>query len=159
MKMNNRMKTLFEEYEILQWIDKIGLESRLEYLLSSGIIEINRCYFLQALLPEGFNIEEAVKSAFDRTELECEINHIHIDDFIELSKENTKVLLEQSIRYAFLLQNRLPPTVDFKVILACTFDPMVDCNVRFHKQRLGEDWLANDIDNYSEALLVLDSSH
>lgn len=154
--MNEAMKKLFDEYQLSKRVNEIRLEPRLVSLLSSGFIELNGCYFLQALLPAGFDIEEAERSAFDRTEIECDINHIHVGDYLDRPEGNIKSLIEQGVRYAFSLRDLLPESADFKVILACTFEPNTDCNIRFHKQRLGEEWLADNLEKYNEALLLLD---
>lgn len=158
MEINQLMKNMLQKYKILGRIEEIILEPRLASLLSKGIIEFDRCYFLHALLPIGFDVREAEQSSFDRTDLECTLNHIHIGDFIERDKKNKKVLIEQGICYAYSLQSLLPETEEFSVILAFTFDPIIDCNVRFHMQRPGERWLATDLEKYEEALLVLGKS-
>jgi hypothetical protein len=156
MQMNHTMRTILDERQILYRIDELGLEPGLASLLSSRIMEIKGCYFLQALIPDGFDIEEALKSAFDQTEIECDINHIHVNEYLDQPVENDVHLIRQGVRYAFLLQTLLPKTVDFKVIFACTYDPFIDCNIRFHKKRFGEDWVADNLDNYEEAVLLLD---
>ena len=156
MKTNHLMRKLIDEYQTLQKMDKRRLEYNLESLILRGIVEMEGCYFLQALLPEGFDIKTAKLSSVDQTEIECDINHIHLDNYINQAEKNIKYLLEQGVLYAYSLQVLLPKSVDFKVILACTFEPIIDCNIRFHKQRFKEEWLRENLENYNEAILVLE---
>jgi hypothetical protein len=120
-----------------------------------GIVEIKGCFFLKALLPDEFNIDEALRSSFDQTDIECQINHIHLDEYIKQLERNIKTLVEQGVNYAFALKALLPETKDFNVIFACTHDPLTDCNVRFHKRRVDQKWLTDDIESYEEALFVI----
>lgn len=43
----------------------------------------------------------------------------------------------------------------FRIIIS--FDGE-DCIIRFHKVRVGEKWIADDIESYSEGLMLLDLS-
>jgi len=155
MITNNSMKKILEMNEIISRINNIKLEPKLASILAGGIVEIDGCYFLKELVPLEFNLEEAEKHAFDLTEIECDINHIHIGDYVSQSKDNIPKIIEQGTRYTLSLQELLPRDENFKVIQACTFEPIFDCNVRFHKQRVGEKWVMDDIEKYEEAVMVL----
>ena len=82
MKTNLAMTNILGDIEKLLSLRKIGLEPELTSILSDGIVELDDCIFLRALLPYDFDINLAIRTAFDRTDLECEINHIHIGDYL-----------------------------------------------------------------------------
>jgi hypothetical protein len=156
MKTNLAMTNILGDIEKLLSLRKIGLEPELTSILSDGIVELDDCIFLRALLPYDFDINLAIRTAFDRTDLECEINHIHIGDYLIQSKKSVNYLLEQGVSYAFGLQDLMSGTYNVKIILAYTLEPNIDCNIRFHKKRVGEEWLADNLEEFDEALLVLD---
>ncbi len=153
--MNSVMSKWLNEYQVLQRLDTLKLEPRLIAILSTGILEVEGCYLLRAELPEAFDLKEAIKTLFDRTGIECFFNHIHIGDYIDRPEINMKFLLEQGLLYTNALHDILPNPEEFNVILAYSSDPIIDCNVRFHKKRNKEEWLAKNIDGYDEGILVL----
>jgi hypothetical protein len=157
MKTNRLMENLLKQYQISIKMDPHILDASLKSILSKGIIEMDGCYFLQALLPDGFDIKRAMLSSIDRTGLESEVNHIHLNDSIKYPDGNGKYFLEQGIQYAFSLKASLPKSAKFKIILAYTLEPIIDCNIRFYKQRNDEEWLKEDLDNYNEAIFVIES--
>jgi hypothetical protein len=104
------------------------------------------------LLKQEFQGTQHVKpSDFqDRTGYESFINHVHLR--FEQSRES----LVSCLRYTIALQTglaRLQPRRHFQIIVAVDEG---DCTVRFHEVRIGESWVAENLEGYSEALLVLD---
>jgi hypothetical protein len=94
-----------------------------------------------------------VKDCFDKTGFECFINHVHFH--FAGTNESLVSCLE---RAATLQEALLPLTPDrqFRVIVYLSEDEC-DGTVRFHQIRLGEDWIAEDLEGYkSEAILVFD---
>ncbi len=158
MKMNKSMKKLLGELSIVPKNKEVKLEARLVSLLMGGIVDYAGCFFLRDLLPANFDIQASLEAAFDQTGLECEINHIHVDDYVGLDKSIgcEKFFIEQGMCYAFSLQKLLCKSGDFKIILSCTFGPIFDCNIRFHKKRLGEIWLEADLEKCDDSVMVLE---
>ncbi len=156
MKINHLMHEILEDQSIFKHPYDVKLEPRLEAILTDGIVKLEDCIFFRAFVPENFDIDLAIQSSYDRTELECLINHIHVDDYLDQPPKSLYTLLEQGIRFASNLQVLLAKTCQAIIILAFTLDPIVDCNIRFHKKRPEEKWLADEIERYDEALLIFD---
>lgn len=87
----------------------------------------------------------------DRTGFEAFINHVH------LPFSGTRESLLSCLDYAAALRRALTPLVGlrrFKIILSIEKG---DCSVRFHEIRVGENWVAENLEEYAdEAIIVLD---
>ena len=87
---------------------------------------------------------------------EAFINHVHLDDELELPAADPMVLV-QAGRYATELADRLErayPGEVFVLIIGLGDS----CTVRFHKLRPGESWIADDLEGYeNEAMMVVQS--
>jgi len=88
------------------------------------------------------------------------VNHIHVEDYVE--EGYPVVLQEQGFLYAKALQRILEPHGSFYIIVSMRdtdFDDkpnFLTCTVRFHKVRVGEFWLAEDLETYHhDAMLLL----
>jgi len=104
------------------------------------------------LLKSEFEGNQHVKTSDfpDRTGYECFINHVH------LPFEQTRESLLACLRYAIALQSglaELQPRRHFQIIVSVG---ETDCTVRFHEDRSGESWVAENLDGYTEAVLVLE---
>ena len=100
------------------------------------------------LLKKEFERSQHVKIA--DTGYECFINHVH------LPFGQTREALVSCLRYAIALQRGLVqvhPRRKFRVIVSVGDG---DCTVRFHEERTGESWIADNLEGYTEAVLVLD---
>ena len=94
----------------------------------------------------------------DRTGYECFANHIHVDDLVlECSPET---LVEQAIALAEFLNHRLrtvAPNSTFRFIISMHDDG--GCTLRFHTVRSGEDWVSDNLEQYTEeAVAVIEST-
>lgn len=157
MKINKAMSSALLQYKInIEFQEKI-LSPRLQKLLTGGVCELKGCSFLEKLLPKGFNIDEAIKLSFDRTQIECDINHIHIEDYIDTRENTKKTLLEQGLLFGIGLQQLLIGKYKFMIIISFSQGQFPDCIVRFHKKRVKENWLVNDISTYEEGIAVIDN--
>lgn len=137
--------------------DKNGiLAPKLEELIIGGICELRGCFFLANLLPSEFDIDIARKQSFDQTQLECDINHIHIEDYLDSQLFSEKTLLEQSFLYGRKLRDLFDDGEKYLIIISLSNDQFLDCNVRFHKKRPGEEWLGNDINLYEECIAIIE---
>ncbi len=160
MDTNTAMNFLLNKYQILSKLCGIKLEPNLTFIIQGGIVNMKCCYFLRELLPSGFDFdkEEAIQQAFDLTGFECLINHTHIGDYLPHSKGDKEEIIYQGILYALSLKECLPDSVGFKIILSCSFEPRIDCSIRFHKQRPGEEWLTENLEKYEEPIMVLNKN-
>jgi len=157
MKTNKAMAAALLKYQIENEFQVIILSKKLQRLLTGGVCELKDCIFLEKLLPKGFNIDEAIRLSFDRTQVECDVNHIHIEDFIDEQGNIEKTILEQGLLFGARLQQLLVDKYKFMIIISFSQGQFPDCIVRFHKKRVKENWLVNDIDTYEEGIAVIDN--
>ena len=117
-------------------------------LLRGELVSENGCWFLRDLR-EGARTT-SLTSFPDRTGFECFVNHIHIGDFVDAP--NADESLAQALAWAKAIQAKLESLGRFNVIVSCHES---DCSVRFHRLRTGEAWLTDDLDGYTEEVLVI----
>jgi hypothetical protein len=98
-----------------------------------------------------------IKDCFDKTDFECLINHVH------LPFDGTNETLISCLEHAATLQEALIPLAadrKFRVIVSVSEDdefPKSACVVRFHQIRPGENWMAENLEEFkSEAILTFD---
>ena len=145
MKLNSRMSSLLKGSGISLPLDEeLGAES-----LKIPVFENVDG---SVLLKQEFEGAQHVKGSDfpDRTGYECFINHVH------LPFAQTRESLVSCLRYAIAVQSglaRLQPRRNFQIIVSVG---EVACTVRFHEVRIGESWVADNLEGYSEAVLVLD---
>lgn len=85
----------------------------------------------------------------DRTGLECFINAIHIDDYTDLDA------YEQAVWFITELMTILRRATSAPITIIASWTE-TGMNVRFHVQRVGEDWIVpTDIDSFEETVLML----
>jgi hypothetical protein len=93
----------------------------------------------------------------DLTGYECFLNHIHIEDYLDISSPGPQALLKQGVVFALHVKNQLEKFFQhskFRLIVAFNES---GCNVRFHCLRLGEKWLSEDLEqDTGESILVLE---
>jgi hypothetical protein len=152
------MKELLRRYEDTDlWAFRLG--DRLVDLLEAGIIERDGA-FLFAMFG---NLVPFTPSRFgDLTGYECAVNHVHIEDLLDPAIHGShEVLFKSGATFALRLKEELEsayPQVGFRIVLSYSLDGPQSCVVRFHKVRMGEEWLKmDDLDGYrSEALMVIE---
>jgi hypothetical protein len=104
----------------------------------------------------------------DETGIECSLSKIHLDDFLPANMELNE-LARTGLDFAFLLRGALLNSRvlgPFRIIISAQLPDQslnvglnvgTNCTVRFHRMRLGQEWLKDDLDSYKEeALAVLD---
>lgn len=160
MLLNSKMKHLVPARRMrrLTLSSAPRLGPRLRELLDSPMVREGPCCVLQALAKLNGNARQ--ESYFDLTGYECFVNHIHLEDYLdEVAVGESGKLLDSGILYSLCLGEKLSrasaPGEVFRVILS--FDG-ADCTARFHKARKNEQWLSDNIEDYEDALLVLDCS-
>lgn len=85
----------------------------------------------------------------DQTGYECLINHVHFPF------DGTNESLKSSLRYAVAIQKeltRIGQGHGFQVILSVDDR---ECTVRFHRIRPNENWIADDLEGYTEEAVLL----
>lgn len=147
MRMNARMRRLVPAGLPNSW----QLQPALARIAERGFTRIDDCVV--------FSGQRDNRSDFpDRTGYECFANHIHVDDLVlECSPET---LVEQAVALAASLNHRLrtvAPTSMFRFIISVHDGG--GCTLRFHTVRSGEDWVHDNLDQYTEeAVAVIEST-
>ena len=150
MEMNLKMRRLCKD----MWHDDrpVPLARELRQLLDAGFTRVADCVLLtsQMALTRSVSPDDFP----DRTGYECFVNHLHLEEYFGDSIDQLE-LATQGVAFARRLKEELDSFAAgerFMVILAIS---EVECNVRFHKMRHGEEWVAPDLDKYPEAILAL----
>jgi hypothetical protein len=120
--------------------------------LDDGVVEVEGCVLLRAMRPAAGRSDAPPHR--DHTHRECSINRHRFD-----ALHGADRALATALTYAGQLVEMLERSGcagPFRVILSR--DPADrSCNVRFHRLRQDESWLADDLESYGEeAVLVLD---
>lgn len=144
MKINKNMSELLTRLEVsLPVTPNPGSERP-----RPRILTVNGRVFLE----DEYNRAKHVKpSDFpDMTGLECFVNHVH------MPFSGNRESLISCLEYVAVLQRELARSAvgrSLEIIVSVSND---GCTVRFHEIRPGENWLADDIDQYAEeAILVI----
>lgn len=149
--MNRKMVDRLEKLN--DFIQSHSLEEKLRRLINTPILEVDGCFFFEDLW-KGY--PGASLSQFpDRTGLECFVNHVHIEDYVERTSTSLTVdlLFTQGWQFATSLKERLAayqPEVGFRVIFSAGEGTYPSCTVRFHLIRKHENWLSEDLEGYRE---------
>jgi hypothetical protein len=146
VKLNSKMSSPLKEAGILLPLD-VSLRAK------SLSVPAFECVDGSVLLKQELRRTQHVKlSDFpDRTGYECFINHVH------LPFTRSRDSLISCLSYAVAIQvglTGLEPERNFQIIVSVDGG---NCVVRFHEVRTDESWVAENIEGYSEALLVLGS--
>lgn len=153
--MNRRMRDTIDSVGLPEFTKGEKLTKALSQWLAQGFTNIHGAIVFTAARSIGESID--LKNFPDLTGFECFVNHVHVEDHLGRSGWDPQSLVRQGVAFARETESRLRsefPGQPFKVIVASTAQ---NCGVRFHLDRPGEQWLANDLDGYAkEALLVLE---
>lgn len=145
--MNRHFSTL--RSSIRTW-QSTPLHPALRRIAKEGLIRRDGCLFLAIAAREQSNA--TVSSFEDKTGYECFINHIHVEDYVATN------VAEQTFGFVFsILTWWNGRRFDGVLNSISTFDEGL-AGIRFHLKRRNENWLADDLDAYREAVLELPSS-
>jgi hypothetical protein len=127
------------------------LARELRVILDGGLVYRDGCLLLesQSAMAEPYNSERF----HDETGYESFVNHVHLEDF--LPSAGACYLLAQALAFADALSVAKADagiSEPLEFILAGDDDGM---NVRFHVYREGQRWLADDLDEYEEAVAAI----
>lgn len=137
---------------------EIDAPPKFRLFLAGGFKEVEGCVFLRELF-SGYDHATALPQYGDATGYEASVNAQRIEDYLPRGAARTPTslamiaqscarLLAESLRAFSMDQFRVVVSVDG-----------TSSTIRFHKIREDEpSWLAPDLEAYSEAILVLDTS-
>jgi hypothetical protein len=138
MKTNQNMRRFLRELQD----NRAVLSSELLRVLDDGFVEEQGCVLLAS---------EARRSVFDRaatqdeTGYECFINHVHVES------------LGEALEFGRRLNQTLAATFADGFVVIVAFDGF-KATVRFHRLRVDQRWLSEDLEEYrGEGIAVLDS--
>lgn len=94
--------------------------------------------------------------SFDKTQVECDINHVHIEDYLDTYTNIEKTQLEHGLLFGARLQELLSNFGQYMIIVGFSVEEIPDCTVRFHMKRMSENWLVEAINRYKEGIAVFD---
>jgi len=155
MKVNRYMQSLMSSANIAIPIRVKNLAWPLLNFIGSGFIESEMCIFFR----EAWNKMPHLNLAQfeDRTAFECFVNKIYIDDLLKDQDYTEMEKVRETIWFAKEVQDLLKAAFEgriFEVFLSINNYQYI-CN--FHEIRLGETWLSDDLESYSEeAILIMD---
>lgn len=135
--------------------DRRSLAEPLRQLLARGFFSLHECVFFEQFRTTAERV--SLHDFQDRTGLECFVNHIHINDYIDKGTA-TYDQCAQAVEFAKTLAERLSrsfPVQPFSVIVGCGDD---DAVIRFHVKREAEHFLATDLESYHEPIGVIEEA-
>lgn len=130
-------------------IDKGEINSELFKIIKNGFIEKKDCVLIKYFLE--INDHVSLKDFFDKTDYECFINSINIDDHFEQNYLEQGVLC---IRIAFEEFNK--SNIDGILNCSMSIDEF-GSKLKFHILRDNESWLSEDLEGFEEAILLVSS--
>lgn len=154
MKTNPQMEPLFEEIREENLDDLKGLPQKLLSLLNAGFVEEEQCIFL-AQRKQSVPVQRM--DFRDRTDYECYVNHVHVEDYLENGGLPPLEMLGRGIAFAREIKDRLARlhgTKHFRIIVAFNG---VSCTVRFHSLRPDEEWMDKDLKARGKAVAVFET--
>ncbi|WP_077530135.1 hypothetical protein [Vreelandella utahensis] len=128
----------------------IELDRGLREIAESGFSSKNGCFLIRKCAEIDTNAK--INDFPDKTGYECFINSVNIDDYIE------SFYLEQGIRFVRSVFNHWNESNGNRKLIAILLMDELTFKVKFHVQRSGERWLADDLEDYEESLMMVDSS-
>ncbi len=130
---------------------EVLLDPRLDAVLGDGFQELRGCVVLAGLVASAAHV--TVSSCGDETGFEAFVNHVHVEDVLGLTVSDPRVAAQAGgfTKELAAALERIYPDERFVVILSLGDS----CTVRFHKLREGQAWLADDLEGYDEAVMVV----
>ena len=150
MKMNRRMTDLLNA-------GATGfVPARFAVFVEAGFKELDGCYFFLGHTPSSLH---ALKQYPDRTGFECAINKVQVPDYLDNDAGlDAAVLAALGMSSAAFVARRLAQFSKRPFLVVVSILDR-SCTLRFHARRVGEKWLADDLEGYQdEAIGVIDSS-
>jgi hypothetical protein len=143
--LNNKMLSLLLKHKV----DR-RLNVKFKRILNKGFIKANGCHFLKELFDQQTFV---TKTDFnDKTQYECFINSINIDDYTKSHPLSQALLLMIETEKRWSAYNK---SASITIILSKTD---YGYNFKFHLKRSEAEWInPNEIELFKEPILVFKS--
>jgi hypothetical protein len=128
-----------------------SLAEKLWSILREGLVYTDGCVLLRSQL--GLTQPDVRQQFQDETGYECFINHVHLEDI--LASDDTCVLLDQAFAFANALSALKADAGISEPLEFIISSDEGEVNVRFHSVRLGQGWLADNLEAYEEAVAAI----
>ena len=150
------MRATLGNVSLKDFVSEVTLSNDLTHFLSEGFTVFKGAVIFGAMSKTAENV--LPRNFQDLTGFECFINQVHVEDHIPQIMLDRNAILKTGLAFALALQGELQfsfPNKQFTIIVTSTGST---CGVRFHITRIGEEWLATNLDGYGEeAILVLEN--
>lgn len=143
MNINRAMKSALSETQL-----DCSLNPSLKSIADSGFVLRNGCYVIRGL-SKTTNVKR--ESFPDRTGYECFLNSLHVEDYDSVSPLAQAILL---VKEVFAVWNAEQRTERLTAIVSADEFSVV---TKFHGQRLGEQWLNENVEGYDDPVMSINS--
>jgi hypothetical protein len=145
MIFNFEMKKLLENIKL----DR-PLDPALRAMVDARFNNKDGCYFLAALVSAAKSVTK--ENFHDRTGYECFVNSIHVEDY------DNNDPLSQAIQFVEEIFNVWRESTSNMTLLAIVSADEFSVVVKFHVKRPAERWLSENIGNYTDPVMLFESS-
>jgi hypothetical protein len=157
MRMSQSLMARWKAERLGEALPEIRLQWRLHELVQAPFVQRGGGLVLEPLVANATGRE-----AFqDATGYEAFINKIHVDDLVDEAgieeHDRLRILLQQGVKAAMVLAERLKAEGSFRVLLSLDAD-LPSITLRFFRRREGEHWAGEDPDAFRlEEVLMIDT--
>ncbi len=133
-------------------LTELEVPSPFQMLVAGGFKDEDGCLFLRELFHH--DRLTALAMHHDKTGYECAVNAIHLEDYLEkgMAREAPALAATAQKCVPWLAERlRRFSKVPFRVIVTVAGR---HCTLRFHQIREDEQWLADDLEAYEEAVFT-----
>ncbi|WP_080630898.1 hypothetical protein [Burkholderia gladioli] len=144
MKVNRAMRNILYKVKL-----NCSINSSLMDVVNGGFVLRDGCYFLSLLL-KGVNA--SMENFPDRTGYECFVNSLHIEDYDPVSPLAQAIIFIKEIFSIWNVVNEVD------LLAAIVMVDEFSVVTKFHVDRVGEQWLSSNIDDYDDPVFFILSS-
>lgn len=142
MKLNDNMREMLANEYVESHLDE-----SLDVIARSGFVAVEDCYILNFTIGKIGNFS---RNDFpDATGFECFVNSIHVEDLVSNSP------LAQAVEFVRTIFNSWRESGVLTAIISADDLSVV---TKIHLKRQGQSWLSDDVDDYMDAILSVDST-
>jgi hypothetical protein len=166
LRWNQAMLTLLGGDSEFVEPSSVSMSVALTGCIVQGFKEVDGC-----VVPSSFastsiwnSARRKIENIDDETGVEVALSEVHIENFVEKAIDISE-LARLGLDFGFFLRRELKKSGipgPFRIVVSArSADPDLrvsdTCTVRFHRQRTGQVWLADDLEQYrEEAIAVLE---
>ncbi|MEK6314840.1 MAG: hypothetical protein V4807_10520 [Burkholderia gladioli] len=144
MKVNRAMRNILYKVKL-----NCSINSSLMDVVNGGFVLRDGCYFLSLLL-KGANVSR--ENFPDRTGYECFVNSLHIEDYDPVLPLAQAIIFIKEIFSIWNVMNEVD------LLAAIVMVDEFSVVTKFHVNRVGEQWLSSNIDDYDDPVFFILSS-